>query len=78
MSEETYLRIYKDKNGEIDFGISCIEPWDYKKQKEIRSMLVTAIYVLEDMWRGERDKLPTNIDRLREIIRENNELTEEN
>lgn len=58
MNEETtYLRIYKDKNSEIDFGISNIEGWDYEKQKEIRSMLITAIYILEDHWRSERDKL---------------------
>ena len=57
MEEETiYLKIYKDKNGEIDFGISNIEGWDYEKQKEIRSILITAIYVLEDQWRSKRDK----------------------
>uniref|UniRef100_A0A6H1ZTH5 Uncharacterized protein n=1 Tax=viral metagenome TaxID=1070528 RepID=A0A6H1ZTH5_9ZZZZ len=56
MNETTYLRIYKDKNGEIDFGISAIEGWEYETQKEIRSMLITAIYILEDLWRAEREK----------------------
>lgn len=55
--EITYLRIHEDKNGEIDFGISAIEGWEYEKQKEIRSMIITATYVLEDTWRRERDKL---------------------
>lgn len=54
MNETVYLKIYKDKNGEIDFGISNIEDWEYEKQKEIRSMLITAIYVLESMWRGKK------------------------
>jgi len=58
--DKTYLKIYKDKNGEIDFGISGIEAWDYEKQKEIRSMIIAAIYILEDMWRRRRDKLPEN------------------
>lgn len=58
--EKDYLRIYEDKNGEIDFGISNMEAWEYTKQAKIRSMLITAIYVLEDSWRREREKLPEN------------------
>ena len=52
MKDKTILRIYQDKNGEIDFGVSNIKDWDIAKQKEIRSMIITAIYVLEDLWRS--------------------------
>lgn len=55
--EEIYLKIYKDKNGEIDFGISNIEAFEYEKMKEIRSMVITAIYIMEDEWRRKREKL---------------------
>ncbi len=51
-----YLTIETNKHWEIDFWISNIEGWDYEKQKEIRSMLITAIYILEDTWRRENEK----------------------
>lgn len=59
-NEITYLRIFKDKNGEIDFGVSSIEGWDYEKQREVMSTILTAIYILEDAWRSEREKNPEN------------------
>jgi len=57
---KTYLKIIEDKNGEIDFAVSGIEAWDYEKQKEIRSTIVTAMYVLEDSWRRERLSITEN------------------
>lgn len=53
---KTFLTIEENKNWEIDFWISNIEWWDYEKQKEIRSIIITATYILESLWRKEIDK----------------------
>lgn len=49
------LTIEKEK-WEWDFWISWPFDFDYKEMKEIRSIIMTAIYVLEDSWRREQDK----------------------
>ena len=48
-----------DKNGEVDFGVNCsISELSLKQLKEIREMIVVAIWCAEDMWR--RNNQPTN------------------
>ena len=38
--------------GEMDFRVSAvIGTLDYKQLKELREMIIVAIYVAEDMWR---------------------------
>ena len=59
--ETEYIRIYKDKNGEFDFGVSG-NMCKIKKEEiqKLRSIIITAVYVAEDMMRREWDKLPEN------------------
>lgn len=46
------LEIGYDKNGELDFGVSClVGELTIEKLKELREMIVVTIYVAEDMWR---------------------------
>lgn len=58
--ETTYFRIYKDKNGEIDFGVGGVQDFSLEDMTNFRSMLVTAIYVIEDMWRRAQQNKPEN------------------
>ena len=50
--KKEYITIYKDKNGEWDFGVSGLVSEIKKEEvKEFRSIIITAIYVAEDMLR---------------------------
>ncbi len=41
-----------DKNGEADFGIRAdIEQLSLEELKELREIIIVAIYIAEDMWR---------------------------
>ena len=52
-----YITIGKDTNGEWDFEVSAmVETLDFSEIKKMRSMIITAIYVVEDIWRREQNK----------------------
>jgi hypothetical protein len=43
--------------GELDFGVnSSITELSLSEMKELREMIIVAIYVAEDMWRREAEK----------------------
>ena len=45
-----------NKHGEADFGINCdIKDLSFKKLEQLRGMIPVAIYVAENMWRGENE-----------------------
>lgn len=47
-----YITIYKDKNGEWDFGVSgLVSEIKNEEVREFRSIIITAIYIAEDMLR---------------------------
>ena len=46
------LEVGYDKNGEMDFGVcATVETLSYKQIKELREMIIVAIWCAEDMWR---------------------------
>lgn len=50
--KKEYITIYKDKNGEWDFGVSGLVSEIKKDEvREFRSIIITAIYIAEDMLR---------------------------
>ena len=52
-----YITIYKNKNGEWDFGVSAmIGDLDFSEIEKMRSTIITAIYVAEDMWRRKQEE----------------------
>lgn len=56
-----YITICKDKNGEWDFRVSGLMAEVSKDEiNELRSIIITAIYIAEDMWRRGQEKLPEN------------------
>ena len=52
-----YITIYKDKNGEWKLKVSAmIRDLDFHEIEKMRSIIITAIYIVEDMWRREKKK----------------------
>lgn len=50
--KKEYIIIYKDKNGEWDFGVSgLVSEIKIEEVREFRSTIITAIYIAEDMLR---------------------------
>jgi len=55
--EKIYIKIFKNKNGEWDFGVSGLCATIKREElSDFRSITVTAIYVAEDMWRRQLEK----------------------
>ena len=55
--EKLLISLGYDKNGEMDFGISStIETLSLTQLKELREMIVVAIWCAEDMWRRKNSK----------------------
>ena len=54
--KKEYITISKNKNGEWDFEVSAmVGDLDYPDIEEMRSMIITAIYVTENMWRRKQE-----------------------
>lgn len=64
--EKEYITIYKDKNGEWDFDVSgLVSDIKHEEVREFRSIIITAIYIAEDMlrrkWKQEEPTCKENI-----------------
>jgi hypothetical protein len=55
--DTTYLTIYKDKNGEMDFGVhGPLMDLSLEDMNKFRAMAVVALGSAEDIWRRQLDR----------------------
>jgi hypothetical protein len=56
--KEDLIRIYIDKNGEIDFGVvGTMGALTLEQLNKVRQMIPVAIWCAEDMWRRNNEQL---------------------
>ena len=55
--EKIYFQVYRDKRGELDFGVrGLIYNLDLKGFNELRSMIMAGIGIMEGMWRRNQER----------------------
>ena len=55
--EHDFLKVGKDKNGELDFGIrASVCDLTYEEMTKLRAMICAAIGTMEHMWRREQQR----------------------